>query len=147
MLLTPHFSLEEMVYSDTARERGIDNTASPDIIENLTKTAAMLERVRLLTGGPLIVTSGYRSIGLNQAVGDVPNSAHLTGQAADFHCPGYIDGNVIELCRLIAGYSISLNFDQCIYENNLWCHLAWSDTPRRQLLIIDHTGQRFVDSF
>ena len=36
---------------------------------------------------PVIITSGYRCPQLNSAVGGVYNSEHLTGGAADIHCP------------------------------------------------------------
>ncbi len=45
-----------------------------------------LNQLRLRFGGPLIVTSGYRSPEHNKAVGGVPNSQHVKGLAADI-CP------------------------------------------------------------
>jgi len=42
-----------------------------------------LDRARELYGFPIYITSGYRTEEENKAVGGVPNSAHLTGKAAD----------------------------------------------------------------
>ncbi|WP_104655098.1 D-Ala-D-Ala carboxypeptidase family metallohydrolase [Ralstonia insidiosa] len=133
MNLTDHFTLDEMVASQTAARRGIDNTPTPDIINNLTKTAQALERVRVLLGSrPITVSSGYRSPDLNRAVGGAANSAHLRGLAADFICPAY--GNPLSICKAIAASNI--DFDQVIQEGT-WVHLGLAvagQKNRRQLL-------------
>lgn len=141
MQLTPHFTLEELIHSDTANARGIDNSPSPEIIENLRKTAQMLERVRTLLGQPITISSGYRCPALNAAVGGVPDSAHLYGQAADILCPGF--GTPLEVCQAIQKSMIP--FDQLIREHLAadWTHIAWSTSQRMQILTIDHSGTRF----
>lgn len=59
--LTPHFSLDEFISSETAQRRGIDNTVPLHLIPNLVVLAEGLEQVRALLGNPIRVTSGYRS--------------------------------------------------------------------------------------
>jgi len=44
---------------------------------------AGLERYRALSGGPVVVISGYRDPRHNAAVGGAPGSQHLYGNAAD----------------------------------------------------------------
>lgn len=45
---------------------------------------ALLEAMRTHAGGrPIVITSGYRCPAHNAAVGGKPNSAHVTGEAAD----------------------------------------------------------------
>ncbi|MGF6936859.1 zinc D-Ala-D-Ala carboxypeptidase [Paraburkholderia sp. UCT70] len=131
--LTDHFSLDELTQSETAARRRIDNTPSPAIIENLTRTAQTLEQVRALLGSrPVLVSSGYRSPALNAAVGGAANSAHMTGLAGDFICPGF--GSPLEICRKIAASNIG--FQQMILEGT-WVHLAIPATgekPARQIL-------------
>ncbi|ADG20410.1 Peptidase M15A [Paraburkholderia atlantica] len=118
--LTDHFTLEELTQSETATRRRIDNTPSPAIVENLTRTAQTLEQVRaLLCSRPVLVSSGYRSPALNTAVGGAANSAHMTGLAADFICPGF--GSPLEICRKIAASNIP--FDQLIQEGT-WVHIG-----------------------
>lgn len=143
MLLTPNFTLAELVASQTAARLGIDNTPSPEIIENLRSTAALLEECRTVLGNkPLIVSSGYRCPELNKAVGGVPGGAHVAGKAADFVRPGL---SVATVCQRLAG-TPGLRFDQIIREFDQrgagWVHIAWSATPRMQVLTIDHNGTR-----
>lgn len=132
MLLTPHFHLTEFTTSQTAARSKIDNTPTGDVLENLKRTAEMLEVVRGLLGCPILISSGYRSPALNRAVGGVWNSAHVVGKAADFTAPGY--GNVVRVWRAIE--RSGLRFDQNINEFGAWVHLAWGDTNRQQTFMI-----------
>ena len=70
MKLTPHFSLAELTFSETAQRKQINNTPPPVIVQNLHLLAAGLEDVRAALGGlPLRINSGYRCPKLNRAVG------------------------------------------------------------------------------
>lgn len=51
----------------------------------------LLEEIREFTGIPMTITSGYRCARRNAEVGGEPNSAHLTGEAADFWVSGNRD--------------------------------------------------------
>ena len=46
----------------------------------------MLDDERLYAGRPFFITSGIRSPKVNSEVGGSPDSAHLTGHAADIRC-------------------------------------------------------------
>lgn len=50
-----------------------------------------LETLREFVGIPIQITSGYRCAKHNAEVGGEPNSAHLTGEAADFWVSGSKD--------------------------------------------------------
>jgi zinc D-Ala-D-Ala carboxypeptidase len=90
MRLSENFSLEELTASETAARKGIDNTPSEEVINNLKRLAAALQEVRaLLNHRAILVSSGYRSPELNQAVGGSATSDHCKGFAADFICPSY----------------------------------------------------------
>lgn len=140
-LLTPHITLEEMTASQTAARLGINNMPTdPVILDNLKTTAEMLEQVRTLLGArPIIISSGYRCLTLNTAIGSQPSSAHVQGQAADITCPGF--GDPYQVCKAIEASNIQ--FDQLIYEFASWTHIAWSASNRRQLLTIDNLGTRY----
>lgn len=45
-----------------------------------------LERLRNLIRRPIVITSGVRCAAHNATVGGKPDSAHLTGEAADIAC-------------------------------------------------------------
>lgn len=141
MRLSEHFSIEEMTASQSAARLGLDNIPSPEIIEQLRETAALLEQVRSLLGGkPITVTSGYRSSAVNVAAGGVATSAHCFGRAADFICPSF--GSPLAVCKAISQSDI--RFDQLIFEFGAWTHIAWSPgIPRRQVLTIDGAGTRY----
>ena len=130
--LSRHFRLEQLLYSDTALERGIDNIPDEDALANLRFLAAGLDEVQDLLGYPLNITSAYRSPALNAAVGGVASSQHCQGLAADFDCPEY--GTPMDIAAAIARSDIV--FDQCIMEFGRWVHLSFSANPRRRLLTI-----------
>jgi len=75
MKLTPNFQIEEFLPRPL-----------PDrLMENLMDLAALLERVRVIAGCPIVVHSGWRTVEHNAAVGGSKTSDHLTGSASDFH--------------------------------------------------------------
>lgn len=129
MNLSEHFTLEEMLFSDTAQRLNIDNSPPLEVIAHLTVAANGMEKVRALLGYPIRVNSGYRCPDLNKAVGGSKTSAHMTGYAVDFVCPKF--GAPIQIVKAIAGSSIV--FDQCIQEGT-WVHISFDPRARRQLL-------------
>jgi len=132
MYLSEHFTLAEMTVSETAARRGIDNSPTPQIKANLLRLCAFLEQVRLLHGKPVLVSSGYRSVELNSALGGAPASAHTRGLAVDINVPGVTPA---ALARSVA--DSPLVFDQLILEYDQWVHIGLADgQQRRQLLTI-----------
>ena len=70
MNLTTHFTLSELLVSGEAARRGIDNTPTPEALAALKRTALGLETVRMRLGGaPILISSGYRCLALNRAIG------------------------------------------------------------------------------
>ena len=142
MRLSENFSLEELTASETAARKGIDNTPSEEVINNLKRLAAALQEVRaLLNHRAILISSGYRSHELNQAVGGSATSDHCKGLAADFICPSY--GSPNDIVRAIAASDLS--FKQVIREFDKWVHLSIPEErqePRKQALIIDREGTR-----
>lgn len=130
MKLSQHFNLDEFTISQTATRKGIDNTPPPVVIEKLRMLAATLEQVRSLLGNNSIrISSGYRSLALNRAIGSGDLSAHVLGYAVDFTCPGF--GTPKKVAKKIAESPIK--FDQIIYEGT-WIHLSVDPRNRREVL-------------
>jgi hypothetical protein len=134
MQLSNHFSLEELVRSDIASRKGLDNTPTPEIIANLTELALGLEKVRELLGHPIYVSSGYRGPKVNSAVGGSKNSAHMRGYAADFTSPGF--GTPQDICHAIMDSTI--DYDQLIFEGT-WVHFS-NDPQMRRMNLTAHFG-------
>ena len=128
--MTTHFPLDELTNSDTAIRLGLDNTPPDGVVKNLDILAHSLEALRRYLGDrPMYVTSGYRSQGVNHAVGGSTYSAHMRGWAADFRCPEY--GTPLQIVQAIA--KSPLSFDQCIHEGN-WVHYSVAPERRGKVL-------------
>ena len=86
LMLSEHFSLDELIYSSTALTMGIANSPGSSELANLRFLCReVLEPARRVLGEPIHVTSGYRCLALNRAVGGVAQSYHVRGLAADLH--------------------------------------------------------------
>ncbi|MFC5346254.1 D-Ala-D-Ala carboxypeptidase family metallohydrolase [Brevundimonas staleyi] len=129
--LSDHFTLAEMTVSAAAARKGLDNTPPPQIVDQLILTADRMEKVRELLGGhPIRITSGYRSPAVNKAVGGSATSAHRTGHAVDFTCPGF--GTPAQVAAHLAKHLIG--YDQLIEEFGEWVHVGFGPGQRMQKL-------------
>jgi len=72
MNLSPNFTLEELIYSETAQRKGLDNTPNEEVKANLVRLANFLEEVRRVIGRPIMINSAYRSIEVNSSIGSKP---------------------------------------------------------------------------
>lgn len=119
--LSPNFYLSEFLVSAEATRRGISNTPNPLAIQALFKTAKLLEQIRSLLGDKIIsISSGFRCVELNRAIGSGNTSQHLTGDAADFNCRAF--GTPLQVAMAISKSSIK--FGQLILEFNQWVHIS-----------------------
>lgn len=129
--LTPHFTLEELTDSDTARAHGIANTPTAEHRANLVVTALGMEQVRSILGGVAIeVTSGYRNPQVNALAGGVPNSDHALGFACDFRRAGM---SAFDAATKLA--DSTLVYDQLILETSRRIvHVSFNPRLRMQRL-------------
>ena len=127
MRISKHITYAEAIHSNTAKRRGIDNTPSPVHVETMKVTAAKIfEPLREFVGGPIKVTSMYRSPALNEAIGGSKTSQHMKGQAMDLDDVYGFKTNA-EMYHWIKE---NLNFDQLIWEfgtdtNPNWIHVSY----------------------
>ena len=107
--ITKDFSYREFERSEVADAKHICNViTSFDVRDSiLALTESVLQPLRDAWGKPLKVNSGYRCKALNAAVGGVPTSQHVKGEAADIAA-----GDPVKLARLAV--KLGLPFDQMI---------------------------------
>lgn len=125
-----HFTISEFIKSDTAIRKKVWNGATREIEDNIIAlVAAVLDPLREKYGKRITVTSGYRNITINKAVGGAVTSQHTKGEAADI--VGF-DGSVEENFKLGQMIVAMGRFDQVIFEdvgmNDLkpkWIHVSW----------------------
>jgi zinc D-Ala-D-Ala carboxypeptidase len=131
MLLTPHFTLGEMIVSQTAVRMGIANTPNSKQVANLKALCVnILEPLRELAGTPINISSGFRNPIVNRLVGGSSNSQHMKGEAADFRVEGLTVQELFDLAR-----TSQLPYDQLIQELDSWVHISFGPRNRRQALI------------
>lgn len=129
-----YFTIKELTRSTTAELRGIDNTPSQQVIDNLTALVEnVLDPLREAWGAPIHVNSGYRCAALNKAVGGVPTSQHILGEAADITV-----GTRAQNQRLYALLrQLDLPVDQAINEHDFrWIHVSYGPRNRRRYFAI-----------
>ena len=131
-----YFTINELIKSTTAQNKGIKNIPSKEEENNLVALVEnVLDPLREAYGKPIIVTSGFRCKALNKAVGGASNSQHLTGEAADIRTQSDTKEDNKKLFDLIQ--KLNLPFDQLINEYDFnWIHVSYSDRNRKQILTI-----------
>ena len=131
MNLSRNFTLQELTYSRTAVEHGLENVPGPLAFQSLRNlTTYLLQPLRDRYGSAIAVTSGYRNETVNLLAGGVKNSQHTKGEAAD--C--YIAEGPLKLLDILK--ASGLDFDQAIvYRRKKFLHLSYREGfNRRQIL-------------
>ena len=130
-----YFELKEFIASDTAKKKGIDNTPTFSVVENLSELVEkILDPLRAAYGLPIRITSGYRCEKLNKAVGGVSNSVHQMGLAADLQ----VFGSFAKFKNFVVDWAkkSGVKFDQILLEKdskgNEWIHISLRDNMGRQ---------------
>lgn len=140
--LSEHFTLLEMIRSDTGTRLNIDNTPTPEHLANLVLVCVhILEPVRKVFGA-VRVNSGYRSLALNMAINPLTTtltrlSKHCTGQAADFEVDGIPNATIADWCtkNLPDWDQIILEFYTPGQPNSGWVHAGYQkDKNRKEVL-------------
>jgi len=136
MQLSRNFSLSELIKSDTAIRKGINNNPNAEQIEKLKALCEnVLQPVRDHFGR-VKVTSGYRSPELCVAIGSSLSSQHSKAEAVDFECIGIDNAEVADWVYK------NCQTDQLILEyytpgepNSGWIHASWIPfQPRAQYM-------------
>ena len=137
MKLSANFTLSELTKSQTAVRKNIKNEPSTAHVENLIHLAeTVLQPIRDHFGKPVVISSGYRSPELCEAIGSSSKSQHARGEAADFEIMG------VDNMQLAMWINKNTDFDQLILEfyepgdpNSGWVHCsAVREGSRAQVL-------------
>lgn len=128
-MLSPHFSYEEMTRSKWAETHGADNTPDDLQLAGLINLCWKLGEPLREVFGPITVTSGFRSVAVNDGVHGVGGSKHLSGEAMDIHLPSRERG--MEYFDFIRR---NIDYDQLLFEHNragaIWLHCSVCLDPK-----------------
>ena len=136
MNLSRNFSLQELIKSDTAIRKGIDNNPNADQVEKLKALCENILQPVRDHFGRVKVTSGYRSPELCTAIGSSVNSQHAKAEAADFEVMGTDNAELADWIK------DNLPYDQLILEyytpgepNSAWIHCSYiPESSRAQFM-------------
>lgn len=140
----PAFQRAELIRSARAEALGIDNTPTAQHEANLRALAwTILWPLREALGGPIRITSGYRSAALNRKIqGSSATSQHMLGQAADI-----VSGGGFTNAAMFHYLRQSLPYDQLIWEYGTkkepaWVHVSYRPNPRGIVMVTTGTPEK-----
>ena len=132
MNLSKHVTLAEFERSETAINRGINNSMNEWEIERAKLVCEnCFEPIRAKVGAPIRINSGFRSGALNRAIGGSTTSQHSLGEAID------LDLHDRDLFEWVID---NVEFDQLIFEGGTtdkadWFHISYrKGRLRKQVL-------------
>ena len=146
MILSKNFQLSEFEKSSTAVRLGIKNKAGASEIKNLTDVCyEILEPCRAkFDGKSIIITSGFRSEELCEAINSSKTSQHTKGQAVDFEIGG------VPNIKIAYWLSNNVDFDQLILEYydkddpaGGWVHVSYNEKGNNRKQILTFDGKKY----
>ena len=137
MNLTANFSLAEMVKSETALRRDMDNTPGETEIGNLKLLCErVLQPVRDHFAMGVKVNSGFRHPEVNAAVGGSRTSDHCKGLAADIEIPGVPNYELAEWIRDNLEYTqLILEFYTRGVPDSGWVHASFDPANLKKQVV------------
>lgn len=153
MQLSLSFTLEELLRSPTATRLGYTEQFTPpqSVIDNLkTLCEKVLQPLRNKISLSLNISSGYRCLRDNTAIGSASTSQHTKGQAADIELLISGVNNNFRLAQEVLRNKII--FDQMIlefgtFDKPAWIHLSYDSTKaiqRGQILRAETVNDKTV---
>lgn len=139
--ITAHVSYSEIKHSDTAARKGIYNIPTQEQYDNIKLLCEkVFEPVRRFYNVPIYISSCFRSLELNTAIGGASSSQHLAnnGAAMDLDADRY--GRITN--KQIFDYIYDkLGYDQLIWEagtkdSPAWVHVSYKEESNRKEALI-----------
>ena len=138
MNISKYLTLKQVVNSQTAIRKGIDNNPEKEHLANIKNTAKLYDILFEHFKGNIRLSSFYRGKRLNTAVGGSKTSQHMTGEAMDIQ--GINGVKNADIYRYIRD---NQTYDQLIWEYGTskepaWVHvsLKLNGQNRKQILMI-----------
>jgi len=146
-----YLTLEDCSKSQTAINKGIDNTPPQEVITNLNQLAInVYDPLTDHFGFKIPFSSCYRSPALNKAIGGAKNSDHCKGLAYDFDLDN--SGFQITNSALFMWAIENLQYKQIIWEhgtskNPAWVHISYEKgNNKREILVATKVNGKTVYS-
>ena len=135
MELSKNFTLEELIHSNTAIKKGINNDPNELQVSNLKRLVIkVLQPTRDFLGVVLISASGFRCHLLNTLIGGASGSQHEKGEADDLKSSNGNNKSIFDYIK------DNLEFDQLIWEfgtddNPAWVHVSIKEFGNRKQIL------------
>lgn len=147
--ISKYLTLYEATYSQTAITKGIDNTPTPQQLENMKYVATeVFDKVREYVAGPLHASSFFRAVKLNKLIGgSAKRSQHMEGEAIDIDCDFYKVSDNLTVFNFILK---TLSFDQLILEYPdetgmpAWVHVSLTKGKNRREVLVK-LKKKYID--
>jgi len=129
--ISNHISYNEAVKSQTAERKGIKNIPNEGQLQNMVFVAnELFELLRIWWGKPIGVSSFFRSLKLNHAIGGSGTSQHCLGLAIDIDADMFHNGLTNKMIFDFFKNRVEvIDYDQLIWEfgnddNPAWIHVS-----------------------
>jgi predicted RecB family nuclease len=146
MKISKHVAYSEVIHSDTASRKGIENIPSIEQLVSIKELAInIFEPLRRHFKVPIYISSGFRSAKLNKALKGANNSQHLANNGAAFDLDADRYGKITNTD--IFSYILdNLEFDQLIaeFEDNgqpRWIHVSYKCQDNRKQVLIAYKNR------
>ena len=152
-MISKHISEKEATKSVTALRLNIDNTPNGTALNNMKILAeTVFEPLREWVGGPIKITSFYRSPDLRLALGSKISSQHTCKNGAAIDIDDIYGHKTNK--EMFEWIKENLDFDQLIYEfgneeNPDWVHVSYVDEENNRNRILkavrDQGKVKYID--
>lgn len=132
MQLSKNFTLAELTKTQVRNE---DNTPDEQVIHNLQQLAMNVLQPIRDEFGAVLVSSGFRSVAVNKAIGGSVVSDHCKGMAADIEVLGMPNRGLAEWI------AANLKFTQLILEfpgdnpSDGWVHISYNPSNLKNQIL------------
>ena len=119
MKLTPHFTFEELTATNHQKLLDKNRAVAQQNTTAMWHLAIFAEQVRAILNVPIRITSGFRCVELNDAIGGSKTSQHTLFQALDIIPMGMDIEDAYE--ELVDS---DMLYGQLILEKGTWIHIS-----------------------